>query len=320
MRNVAILLLLIVLGIFAGNLPVQAQHDTSTDDAVEHFNKGNAFYGEGKYDEAIEQFKKALDHNPKDASSHFGLGNSYFLKKDYDTALKHYGEVVKLKPDYSKVHYAMGLAYRRLGKKDEAQKAFERYNNLSKMEKVEPSQAAKKPTGEAKVAEKERPKVTPVEEKPAEAGAEKKPVEGKEPTEERQLEGRKWEERPEDRQLESRAWDKKPEGRQLESKVGAGEGPSAQRITPKKGEAKGEIKGKPAVKKIEPKEKKDIAKRPEKQVKEEKVERKRDVLKSLWNSSPVGKIFLGLIAYTFIAQVWLGFVVLVCLIFLWRKR
>lgn len=317
MRNFVILLLLIVLGVFAGNPPVEAQHDTSVDDAVEHFNKGNAFYGEGKYDEAIEQFKKALDHNPKDASSHFGLGNSYFLKKDYDTALKHYGEVVKLKPEYSKVHYAMGLAYRRLGKKDEAQKAFERYNSLSKIEKVEPSPAAKKPpAGEAKVAEKERPKAAPVEGKPAEAGVEKKPAEGKEPTEERQLEGRKWEERPEDRQLESRAWDKKPEDRQLESKVGAGGEPSAKRIIPKKEEAKGE---KPAVKKVEPKKKEDIAKRPERQVKEE-VEGKRDVLKSLWNSSPVGKIFLGLIAYTFIAQVWLGFVVLVCLIFLWRKR
>lgn len=308
MRSTVMLLLLIVLGVFAAGPPVQAQHDTSADDAVEHFNKGNAFYGEGKYDEAIEQFKLALDHNPKDASSHFGLGNSYFLKKDYKTALVHYKLVSDLKPDYAKVHYAMGLAYRRLGMKDEAQKAFDQYNNLSKMEKVE-SRAAKKPAeGEAK----ERPKVTRTEEKPT--AAEKKPAEEAQ-AESRQLEGRKWEERPGDRQLESRAWDKKPEDRKLEGRAWVDEGTRA----PRPAAEKAKTEGKPQVKKIEPKKKEDVAKRPEKQVKEERAERKRDILGALWNSSPIGKIFLGLIAYTVVAQVWLGLVILVCLIFLWRK-
>lgn len=305
MRNVVILLLLIALGVSAGNLPVQAQHDTSTDDAVEHFNKGNALYGEGKYDEAIEQFKKALDHNPKDASSHFGLGNSYFLKKDYKTALGHYKQVVELKPDYAKVHYAMGLAYRRLGLKDEAQKEFEQYNSLSKRGETR-LRTAEKP------AKEERPKVARVEKKPSEP---KKPPTKEESAESRQLETRAWDKKPEDRQLESEAWVKKPEDRKLESRKWADEGSRTSRTT-----RKAEIKKKPLVRKIEPKE--EVTKRPTKRVKKEgaEIRGKRDILGSLWNSSPLGKIFLGLIAYTLVAQVWLGLVILVCLIFLWKKR
>ncbi|HHT9118798.1 MAG TPA: tetratricopeptide repeat protein, partial [Candidatus Hypogeohydataceae bacterium YC38] len=100
-------------------------------DAVEYFNQGNMAYREGKYDEAVESFKKALELNPTDASSHFGLGNSYFLKRNYEKAITHYKEVIKLRPDYAKVHYALGLAYKRVGKDAEAEKAFDTYNRLS---------------------------------------------------------------------------------------------------------------------------------------------------------------------------------------------
>lgn len=100
-------------------------------DAVEYFNQGNMAYREGKYDEAVESFKKALELNPTDASSHFGLGNSYFLKRNYEKAIAHYKEVIKLRPDYAKVHYALGLAYKRVGKNAEAEKAFDTYNRLS---------------------------------------------------------------------------------------------------------------------------------------------------------------------------------------------
>ncbi|MFQ5957193.1 MAG: tetratricopeptide repeat protein [Candidatus Brocadiales bacterium] len=303
MRKISILLLIIVLSMFAGGSQGNAQHDTSKDDAITHFNKGNKFYSAGKYSEAIGQFKKALEHNPKDASSHFGLGNSYFLKKDYKKALSHYKEVIKLKPEYAKVHYAMGLAYRRLGRKEEAEREFEKYNRLSR-KKVEGRSTAKKAAKEKPKARKEGPpKVSRIEKKPS--GAPERELAGRPRAADREIAGRPRAERGE---LESR--------------------PHVKRVAPppKKKVAKEPVEKKARPRIVRKKEpEKEKAKR--KVVKKKKVEKKREngnfitrSTRDLWNSSPAGRIFLSLIAYTLVAQAWLGLVVVVCLIFLWRKR
>ncbi len=302
MRKASVLLLLMLIAVFAGNRPVYAKHDIASDDAIEHFNNGNKFYSAGKYDDAISQFNLALEHNPNDASSNFGLGNSYFLKKNYKRALEHYNKVTAVKPDYAKVHYAMGLAQRRLGNKDEAKKEFELYNNLSKGEK--PRTAKKR-----------------VEKKSA--AAKKRAAAKKEPAESRKLESRKWEEKPADRKLESRAWDKKPGDRKLESRAWVDDGSRTSKAP--------EEEKKRRARKVEPKERKKIEEEAKKRFKKrekavtvkkgvKKEKRTGNKLKTLWNSSPVGKIFLSLFAYTFVAQVWIGLVVLVCVIFVWRKQ
>ncbi|MEE9514513.1 MAG: hypothetical protein V3V54_00650, partial [Candidatus Brocadiales bacterium] len=139
----------------------------------------------------------------------------------------------------------------------------------------------------------------------------------------RKLESRKWEEKPSDRKLESRAWDKKPGDRKLERRAWVDDGSRTSKA-PKE-------EKKRRARKVEPKERKKIEEEARKRFKKrekavtarkevKKEKRRRDGLKILWNSSPVGKIFLSLVAYTLVAQVWIGLVVLVCVIFLWRKR
>lgn len=307
MYKVFVLLLLTILSIANACPQTYAQQAASKkDDAITYFNRGNKFYSEGRYDKAIAEFEKALKLNPKDASSHFGLGNSYFLKKDYKKALGHYKQVVKLKPNYAKVHYAMGLAYRRLGMKEEAEREFERYNALSR-EELEARRQKRKPTErKVRAREEKRPKVTRIEKKPSR-------------------------ERPrrEDRKLETRP-------RAAERQVAERRRAAERRPAPRPHVRTAEPRKERRVRRIEPRGRREITRQPERRPKAKKakprvVKRKKTRkvpegnfitrnARALWDSSPIGKIFLGLITYTLIAQTWLGLVVLVCLIFLWRKR
>ncbi|HLA37309.1 MAG TPA: tetratricopeptide repeat protein [Candidatus Brocadiales bacterium] len=146
---------------------VYAQHDMG-DDAKAHFDKGHEHYKQGRYDDSIAEFKKALEHDPKDAASLFGLGNSYFLKQDFAQAIKCYQDVTQLKPDFPKAHYALALAYRRVGKTDEAEKEFEIYNRLSTPKPAEtPKPVEKKPEPKKPIV-KRLEEAPPTEAKPAE--------------------------------------------------------------------------------------------------------------------------------------------------------
>ncbi|HHT9132461.1 MAG TPA: tetratricopeptide repeat protein [Candidatus Tripitaka californicus] len=144
-----------------------AQHDLG-DDAKAHFDKGHEHYKQGRYDDSIAEFKKAMEHDPKDAASLFGLGNSYFLKQDFDQAIKCYQEVTQLKPDFPKAHYALALAYRRVGKTDVAEKEFEIYNRLSTQKPAETPKPAEKKPGPKKPVVKRLEEAPPPEAKPAE--------------------------------------------------------------------------------------------------------------------------------------------------------
>jgi len=144
-----------------------AQHDMG-DDAKEHFNKGHEHYKQGRYDDSIAEFKKAMEHDPKDAASLFGLGNSYFLKQDFVQAIKCYQDVTQIKPDFPKAHYALALAYRRVGKPEEAEKEFEIYNRLSTQKPAETPKPAEKKPEPKKPAVKRLEEAPPSEVKPAE--------------------------------------------------------------------------------------------------------------------------------------------------------
>src|SRR5207248_9546008 len=74
-----------------------------------------------QYDEAIEQFRRAIDLDPRFYYSHWNLAQALELKGDPREALAEYKEAVELDDDPF-VLALLGQGYAKLGQRDEALK------------------------------------------------------------------------------------------------------------------------------------------------------------------------------------------------------
>jgi len=82
-----------------------------------YFNKGLSFKKEGKWPEAIAQFRNVIKLNPKSAESHYHLGVIYEYQLKYTEAIKSFGEASKYDSKYA---FYAGLDCENTGKWDEA--------------------------------------------------------------------------------------------------------------------------------------------------------------------------------------------------------
>jgi tetratricopeptide (TPR) repeat protein len=69
---------------------------------------------EGKTDEAIGYFQKALGINPDHAVALQNLGNAYRQKRDWDAARKTLEHALALNPDDAEANYGLGMVYAQL--------------------------------------------------------------------------------------------------------------------------------------------------------------------------------------------------------------
>ncbi len=87
---------------------------------VIHKKQALALARKGQYDEAITEFAKALEANPRDAEAYNSQGSTYTLKGQYDQALADFNKALELNPKYAKAYYNRALAYYYKGRYDEA--------------------------------------------------------------------------------------------------------------------------------------------------------------------------------------------------------
>ncbi len=102
---------------------------------AQFYNKAIEYYKQGKYDQAREEFKKALELKPNDTYALYGLGNTHYCKANYDEAVKVYTKAIKVNPNYPKVHYSLSLAYSKLGMTRDAEREKEIFRKLSQGKK-----------------------------------------------------------------------------------------------------------------------------------------------------------------------------------------
>ncbi len=74
-------------------LTVSAQSDEKA------IRKGNRYYKSGNYEQAISNYRKALDIRLNNAKAQFNLGDVYYAKQSYDTAYNEFQKVLELSPD-----------------------------------------------------------------------------------------------------------------------------------------------------------------------------------------------------------------------------
>ena len=82
--------------------------------------KGIAYYDKRMYDEAVAEFKKAIEVNPNLAEAHNSLGAAYANKGMLDEAIAEYKKTIEINPNHDMAHNNLGIVYAYKGMPDKA--------------------------------------------------------------------------------------------------------------------------------------------------------------------------------------------------------
>ncbi len=94
--------------------------------AREAFEQGNTHFGEGRYEEAIAAYDRALDLQPDDATVWHNRGSALFQLQRYQETVESCDRAVQLRPDYARAWTHRGLALMQLQQFESALDSFDR--------------------------------------------------------------------------------------------------------------------------------------------------------------------------------------------------
>jgi tetratricopeptide (TPR) repeat protein len=95
-----------------------------------YYQEGKILKSSGKYDDAIESFKKTTAKDPNHYMALNDLGFEYEMKGMTGDALKNYQECIRIKPSYAKCYDNLGFLYKKLGNQTESRNAFQKACSL----------------------------------------------------------------------------------------------------------------------------------------------------------------------------------------------
>jgi len=82
-----------------------------TEEALAYLNRGEDLYREGKYDEAIREYNRAIAINKKLAEGYLKRGFAYDDKGNYNKAIADYTSALRIKPDNYQALSNRGVTY-----------------------------------------------------------------------------------------------------------------------------------------------------------------------------------------------------------------
>ena len=88
--------------------------------AEAHYEVGSVLLGEGRVQEAVEQYEQALRIKPDYGEPHNNLGVALVRLGRVEEGIEHLEQALRLNPDYAEAHYNLGLALAKTGRTDEA--------------------------------------------------------------------------------------------------------------------------------------------------------------------------------------------------------
>jgi tetratricopeptide (TPR) repeat protein len=94
--------------------------------------RGDAYRGKKEYDQAIADYTEALRLNPNSVRAYNSRGDAYRGKKEYDQAIADYTEALRLNPESARAIASRGETYHALSRYDEALADFDRAIALDK--------------------------------------------------------------------------------------------------------------------------------------------------------------------------------------------
>ncbi len=119
---------------------VDADHQGKTDDAIQHYEKalsyspdfypahdklGLVYLGRQNFEAAQPEFEAALKANQNDAQAYFNLANLLLLTQRYPAAEREIEEGLQRRPDSAFGHFLQGSVYWRTGRPELAEKSLQ---------------------------------------------------------------------------------------------------------------------------------------------------------------------------------------------------
>jgi tetratricopeptide (TPR) repeat protein len=87
---------------------------------------GIVYRAQGRYEEAIAAYQRAIELDPEDAAPHNGLGIVYRAQGRHEEAIAAYQRAIALDPEDADYHNNLGIAYQHAGRYEEAIAAYQR--------------------------------------------------------------------------------------------------------------------------------------------------------------------------------------------------
>lgn len=100
--------------------------DLDPSDSLTHSNLGDALQDRGRPEEAIASYRRAIELKPMNSHAHHNLGGVLEARGRFDEAIASYRTAIELTPTDANAHNSLGAALTRSGRKDEAVASFRR--------------------------------------------------------------------------------------------------------------------------------------------------------------------------------------------------
>jgi tetratricopeptide (TPR) repeat protein len=99
---------------------------TPAGEAKQHYNKGVEYGQQGRFDDAIAEYTKAIELGSNFAEAYRNRGNAYRALGEVQRAIADYAEAIRLNPQDAGAYAGRALAYTALGKDREAERDIDK--------------------------------------------------------------------------------------------------------------------------------------------------------------------------------------------------
>jgi tetratricopeptide (TPR) repeat protein len=93
--------------------------------ALGYYSLGAAFANQGKLDEAIKNYARSLELDPKDPRTHYDLANAYKKAGRIEESIREYQSAITLVPGYAEAHNNLGIVYEERGQMEDAFREYQ---------------------------------------------------------------------------------------------------------------------------------------------------------------------------------------------------
>ena len=83
--------------------------------AIGYMNRAHVCKEQGQFEQAIDNYTKAIELDPQNVEAYIGRGTTYHADDQYDMAISDYTKAIEIEPGHGLAYYVRGLSYHEKG-------------------------------------------------------------------------------------------------------------------------------------------------------------------------------------------------------------